>query len=175
MQDHFWSYLDVWRTRFPRRRPLRWRDDWLQNGYCRDCRYCCGQQDSNKPFYMALLPEQIHPDLRNDFYLHSPNTAYMDARGCKAATAQGCRLPRAQRPVACSIFPLVLTGGELYLYQTCPAVLFTPFPQLAGLGLEAAAWLRNFSRANVRRISSRLPAQTLAEGYIALHIRVAGR
>ena len=71
----FWHYLETWRELFPRKRALRWRGTWLQNGYCRDCRYCCGPQDSSVPFPMALLPSQIRPDLEKDFYLLDADTA----------------------------------------------------------------------------------------------------
>ena len=148
LQKGFWHYLELWRALFPRRRPLRWRGDWLQNGYCRDCRYCCGPQDSNAPFPMALLPGQLRPNLSDDFY----------------------RLMRAQRPVACGLFPLVPANGGLYLYKTCPAVIFTPLDRLADLGLEAARWLSGFNLADLRHISLELPLRTLADDYISLDI-----
>ena len=47
MSKGFWDYLSHWQKVFPRRRAVSWREGWLQNGYCRDCRYCCGPQDSN--------------------------------------------------------------------------------------------------------------------------------
>lgn len=169
-QKGFWHYLELWRTLFRRRRSLRWRGTWLQNGYCRDCRYCCGPQDSNEPFPMALLPAQIHPHLSDDFYLLDADTAYLDARGCKASTDHGCRLELAQRPVSCGLFPLVPANGGLYLYKTCPAVILTPLNDLAALGLEAARWLNGFTLAELRHISLDIPAQTLAERYISLNI-----
>lgn len=172
MNKGFWHYLELWRERFPRRRPLHWRGDWLQNGYCRDCRYCCGPQDSNTPFPMALLPSQLHANLEDDFYLLNADTAYLDARGCKADTDHGCRLPHAQRPVACGLFPLVLANGSLYLYKTCPAVIFTPLERLAALGLEAGRWLTGFSLENLRHISLDMGEQTLAERYISLSIGI---
>ncbi len=52
----FRYYFECWRALFPCRRALRWRGTWLQNEYCRDCQCCCGPQDSNEPFPMALLP-----------------------------------------------------------------------------------------------------------------------
>lgn len=170
LQKGFWHYLELWRALFPRRRPLRWRGDWLQNGYCRDCRYCCGPQDSNVPFPMALLPGQLRPTLSDDFYLLNADTAYLDARGCKSDTDHGCRLMRAQRPVACGLFPLVPANGSLYLYKTCPAVIFTPLDRLADLGLEAARWLSGFNLADLRHISLELPLRTLADHYISLNI-----
>lgn len=170
LQKGFWHYLEFWRALFPRRRALRWRETWLQNGYCRDCRYCCGPQDSNEPFPMALLPGQIHPHLSDDFYLLNADTAYLDARGCKADTDHGCRLRLTQRPVACGLFPLVLVNGGLYLYKTCPAVIFTPLDRLVDLGLEAARWLTGFSLTDLLHISLDIPAQTLAERYISLNI-----
>lgn len=172
MHKGFWHYLEIWRQRFPRRRALRWRDGWLQNGYCCDCRYCCGPQDSNEPFPMALLPGQLRPNLTDDFYLLNKDTAYLDARGCKSCTERGCRLPREQRPVACGLFPLVLANGDLYAYKTCPAVIFTPLDRLADLGLVAAHWLAEFSLTDLRHISLEISAPALAERYLSLSIGV---
>ncbi|WP_300906847.1 hypothetical protein [uncultured Desulfovibrio sp.] len=166
----FRYYFECWRALFPCRRALRWRGTWLQNEYCRDCQYCCGPQDSNEPFPMALLPAQIHPGLSDNFYMLNADTAYLDARGCKASTDHGCRLELAQRPVSCGLFPLVPANGGLYLYKICPAVLFTPLNELADLGLEAARWLTGFTLMDLRHISLDIPAQTLAERYISLNI-----
>lgn len=166
----FWHYVDRWRELFPRKRGLRWRGNWLQNDYCRDCRYCCGPQDSAVPFPMALLPSQIHPGLEKDFYLLDADTAYIGAKGCKSDTPHGCRLPLEQRPVACGLFPLVLSNGGLYLYKTCPAVLFSPLIRFADLGLEAASFLRGFSLAELKHISLELPCEKLARDYIDLGI-----
>ncbi|GFH62852.1 MAG: conserved hypothetical protein [Candidatus Desulfovibrio kirbyi] len=172
MSKGFWRYLALWRARFPRRRSLRWRGSWLQNDYCRDCRFCCGPQDSGDPFYMALLPEQIRPNLSEDFYLFDRATAFMDARGCKAATERGCRLERVRRPPACGIFPLVLANGCLYLYKICPAVLLTPIAAFAEIGLEAARRLAGLRVEDARHISLGLSVETLARSYISLDIRI---
>jgi hypothetical protein len=86
MSKGFWDYLSHWQKVFPRRHAINWREGWLQNGYCRDCRYCCGPQDSNELFPMGLLPEQLRPGLANDFYLLNRDTAFMD--GGVAARAQ---------------------------------------------------------------------------------------
>ena len=122
---------------------------------------------------MALLPGQLRPDLDEDFYLLADDMAYIADRGCKAQGGRGCRLTRERRPVACCLFPLVLANGGLYLYKTCPAVVFTPLAYLSGAGHSAAAWLANFSPAELRHIALNLPAQTLAERYIYLDIAVA--
>ncbi|MDR3363255.1 MAG: hypothetical protein LBO64_10540 [Desulfovibrio sp.] len=175
MTKDFWHYAAVWRARFSRRRRLQWRGNWLQNGYCRDCRYCCGPQDSDEPYYMALMPDQIRPDLDEDFYLFNSDTAYMDARGCKSATQRGCRLDRSKRPHACGIFPLVPANGGLYLYKICPAVLFTPLITFAEIGLEAARWLAEFNPADLGHISLNLSSETLARGYISLDVRVISK
>lgn len=166
----FWHYVETWRHTFLHRRVVRWRGTWLQNGYCRDCRYCCGPQDSSVPFPMALLPSQIRPDLERDFFLLDADIAYIGAQGCKADTARGCRLPLILRPVACGLFPLVLVNGGLHLYKTCPAVLFTPLVRFAGLGLEAAHFLRGFSLKELQHISLDLPCETLVRDYIDLRI-----
>ena len=96
----------------------------------------------------------------------------MDGRGCRSCTSQGCRLPRPERPVACGLFPFVLNAGELYLYQICPASMFTPLAQMAELGREAAAWLANFSQREQEHIALNLPADVLTDRYIKLHISV---
>ncbi|SDF67681.1 hypothetical protein [Desulfovibrio legallii] len=172
MDTRFWAYLEEWRRRFPRRRKLAWREGWLENGYCADCCYCCGPQDSNEPFPMGLLPGQLRPGMAEDFYLLNADTAYMDARGCRACTAHGCRLPRPQRPVACGLFPLVLNAGGMYVYRTCPAVLFTPLNELAELGRQAARWLQGFPRRDLEHIALNLPEAVLAERYISLSLPV---
>lgn len=166
----FWHYLDTWRGRFGRRRSLRWRDSWLSNGYCRDCRYCCGPQDSATPFPMPLLPAQIRPHLDRDFYLLNPTTPYIGKQGCKSDTSHGCRLCAAEKPVACGLFPIVFANGALYLYQTCPAVLFTPLARWADFGLEAAHYLLGFSLEELHHLSLHLECETLARNYIDLHI-----
>lgn len=172
MKKGFWNYLEKWRGLFPRRRVLRWRGGWLQNGYCRDCRYCCGPQDSSEPFPMALLPRQLHEGMEEDFYMLDGHTAYIDGRGCKACTRTGCGLPREQRPVACGLFPFVLANGSLYAYKTCPAVLLTTPAELALLGLEAARWLAAFNLEDLRRLSLDIATPVLAEKYISLSIQV---
>lgn len=173
MQKGFWHYLELWRERFPRRRPLHWRGDWLQNGYCRALPLLLAAR--RIPILLSpwrCCQASSVPNLDHDFILLNADTAYLDARGCKADTAQGCRLPHAQRPVACGLFPLVLANGSLYLYKTCPAVIFTPLERLAALGLEAGRWLTGFSLANLRHISLDLCEQTLAERYISLSIGI---
>ena len=172
MSKGFWEYLAHWQKMFPRRRTVSWRNGWLQNGYCRDCRYCCGPQDFDEPFPMGLLPDQLRPGLANDFFLLTKDTAFMDGRGCRSCTSQGCRLPRPDRPVACGLFPFVLTAGELYLYQIGPASMFTPLAHMAEMGREAAAWLAKFSQREQEHIALNLPADVLTDRYIKLHISV---
>ena len=121
---------------------------------------------------MALLPGQLRPGMAEDFYLLNADTAYMDARGCRACTAHGCRLPRPQRPVACGLFPLVLNAGGMYVYKTCPAALFTPLSELADLGRQAARWLQGFPLKDLEHIALHLPATALAERYISLSLPV---
>ena len=72
--------------------------------------------------------------------------------------------------MACGLFPLVLVNGGLYLYKTCPAVLFSPLIRFADLGLEAARYLVGFSLEELRHISLTLPCETLARDYIDLRI-----
>lgn len=165
-------YLETWRARFPQPRVVCWQDDSLRNDYCPDCRYCCGPQDSNEPFPMALLPEQMRPDLGEDFYLLDAHTAFLDSRGCKACGAHGCRLPRARRPVACGLFPLVAANSGLYLYQTCPAVMLNPPALFADIALQAARRLAAIAPEDRRRLCLDLPAAVLARSYSDLHINL---
>ena len=124
MQKSSWHYWQQWRQRFPLQRDVHFDQGILSNEYCRDCRYCCGPQDCATPFPMKLLPSQQHAHLDRDFFLLAPDTACLDDRGCKSCGPEGCLLPRQRRPVACSLFPLVLLETGLYLYKICPAVFF---------------------------------------------------
>ncbi len=164
--------LQRWRALFPRRRAVSWRGSWLYNGYCADCRLCCGPQEEAEPFPMKLLPHQLRPDLAKDFYLLDAETACLDRRGCRSCTERGCRLPRAQRPAACGLFPFVLNADALLLYLRCPATLFTPPARMEAVGRAAAQWLSGFSREDRTRIALSLPAAVLADRYMDLHIRV---
>ncbi len=121
MQKSSWYYWQQWRQRFPLQRDVHFDQGILSNDYCRDCRYCCGPQDCATPFPMKLLPSQQHAHLDRDFFLLAPDTACLDDRGCKSCGPEGCRLPRQRRPVACSLFPLVLLERGLYLYKICPS------------------------------------------------------
>ena len=137
MQKSSWHYWQQWRQRFPLQRDVHFDQGILSNDYCRDCRYCCGPQDCATPFPMKLLPSQQHDHLERDFFLLAPDTACLDDRGCKSCGPEGCLLPRQRRPVACSLFPLVLLDTGLYLYKICPAVFFLPLG-LAGVHLVFA-------------------------------------
>ncbi len=105
---------------------------------------------------MALLPGQISGRTPDDFYLLNKNTACLGKEGCKSETSKGCRLPRELRPVACGLFPIVLANGRLYLYKTCPAVVFNTLDELAMLAEKAAGWLANFPLDELRHISKSL-------------------
>lgn len=168
-----WDYLRKWQKKFcHNQHDIEWEGTWLENGYCKDCQFCCGPQDSSTPWPMALLPHQLKPDLQDDFYLLNYNTAYLAEKGCKADTPTGCRLQLAERPVACSLFPIVLANGGLYLYQNCPAALFTPLAVFYELALKAAQMLNNFSLSDLRHISLAFEAETLADHFINLHVRI---
>lgn len=168
----FWHYLTKWRNDFPSPRPLLWTDGLLKNGYCADCRYCCGPQGSDKPFPMHLLPRQIDPDTPDNFYLLDEHTALLDRRGCKSCTSQGCRLDFDKRPVACGLFPLVLANGRLYAYKICPATIFSSLDDLECLAQKAAAWLSTLPEDELRRISICLDQKSLDERYIDLEIQL---
>lgn len=152
--------------------PLAWRGNWLENGWCAKCRYCCGPQGSDEPFPMPLLPSQVEPDNSQDFYMLDENTAYIGAEGCKSDTSTGCRLPASKKPIACGLFPIVLANGKLYLYQNCPSVIFTPLARFFKIAENAAAMLSDLHPDELRRISIELPENILAEKYIDLHIKL---
>lgn len=172
VEKGFWHYFGKWRNIFSRPAPIVARDGWLDNPYCADCRFCCGPQDSPEPFPMALSPAQIAAGAEKDFYMLDDSTACLGAKGCKACGEHGCKLPRARRPLACGIFPIVLANGGLYLYQNCPAVLFTPLEEFYRLGRQVAESLDRLSLEELRHISLDIPIRTLAEKYIDLHIRI---
>lgn len=167
-----WHYLDKWQDLASSHAAPVWKDGRLDNAACAECRYCCGPQDNAEPFPMALLPGQIGKDNADNFYMLNKNTAGLGAQGCKSASDNGCRLPVAKRPVACSLFPIVLINGRLYLYQICPAVMFQPLAIFYQLGREIASWLMNFPLEDLQRISISLPEQTLLDRYINLHIQI---
>lgn len=168
-----WAWFEKWKKIFrPNQHELTWKGNWLENGYCKDCRYCCGPQDTTTPWPMAILPGQMRPNLEDDFYLLNFNTAYLAEKGCKSDTASGCRLSLAEKPVACGLFPLVLANGKIYLYQNCPAVLFTPPARFYGLALEAAKMLNNYELEDLRHISLDFDPETLADHFIDLHVRI---
>ena len=170
MKKDFSYYLHLWKTSFPTARRLCWEEDHIANDYCADCRFCCGPQDSPVPFPMPLLPSQLRPGLDKDFYLLDPQTPYLDARGCKSCGPQGCQLERARRPIACGLFPLVLTTCGLYAYACCPAVINARLRDLVDLGRQAADWLSGLPQEDVARLKMSLDDATLARHYLPLGI-----
>lgn len=168
----FWDYARRWRESFQQERKLHWEQSWLENAYCADCRFCCGPQDSAVPFPMPLLSRQLRPELNKDFYLLDAATPYLGQAGCKADTAQGCRLELAQKPVACGLFPIVLVNGGLYLYQNCPAVIHTPLARFLEFAQKAAALLMQLDEIELRHLSLWLTADILAKSYIDLRVKI---
>ncbi|MBQ9407294.1 MAG: hypothetical protein IJU37_11240 [Desulfovibrio sp.] len=166
------ALLQRWRAIFHRRRAVRWRGTWLENGYCADCRLCCGPQEEAEPFPMKLLPAQLGSHLEEDFYLLDATTACLDRRGCRSCTDTGCRLPRSRRPVACGLFPFVLNKNSLLLFARCPASFFTPLSHMELVGRDAARWLASLPREDRARIALDLPPATLADRYLNLHMRI---
>lgn len=168
----FWDYVDRWREQDSAKKAVTWDKNWIANDYCKDCRYCCGPQDSAYPFPMSLLPEQIDANTAENFYLLDRRTACLGAAGCKSDTPQGCRLPLAKKPIACGLFPIVLVNGRLYLYKNCPAVVFSPLVRFMDLGLKAANMLIGYSLDDLFHLSLWLNCDTLARSYIDLRIKI---
>lgn len=170
---NYFDYINQWRGVFDKTaNRVAWKGEWLENSFCALCRRCCGPQDEEEPYPMALLPSQLHSGLEEDFYLLDPETACLDRRGCKSFSPNGCRLPRASRPLACGLFPIVLANGCLYLYAICPAALYVPLMEWTSLAERAGEWLSTLPTADFRRISLNVPAATLADRYIPMHIRL---
>lgn len=172
LDRELWDNLTKWEKTFREPRALSWQPGLLANDYCRDCLLCCGPQGECEPFPMPLLPSQMRPGLENDFYLLDPLTPYIGAPGCKSETATGCRLPLAERPIACGLFPIVLANGGLYLYKMCPAVIFTPLSDLLQLASAAGQWLSQFDRQDRDRLSQKISPAILSEKYIDLGIKL---
>lgn len=172
VKNGFWDYANKWKEEFAGDRPLDWERCWIKNGYCSDCRYCCGPQDSDHPFPMPLLASQGREGLERDFHLLDSLTPYLAAAGCRSCTKTGCRLEPGQKPLACGFFPVVLVNGALYLYQNCPSVLFTPLVRFMELAREVAAFLIELDLDELRRLSLWLTVDTLSRSYINLRIRL---
>lgn len=172
IRNGFWDYVARWRETFKEERRLHWERNWIENDYCKDCRFCCGPQDSCVPFPMALMPKQLGPDNRENFHMLDNSTAFLAEEGCLADANTGCRLRLDQKPVACGLFPVVLANGALYLYQNCPAVIFSPIIRFLELGREAAVMLLQLSYDDLLHLSIWLNADTLARSYIDLRIRI---
>lgn len=168
----FWDYVQRWREVFPDERELRWVNGWLENDYCRDCRFCCGPQDSAMPFPMALSPAQAKNNAADRFHLLDCRTACLIQSGCKSSGPHGCRLSLAEKPIACGLFPIVLANGGLYLYQNCPAVVMTPLIRFMDIANEAAQMLAQLTKEELRHISLWPTAEKLAVSYIDLHISI---
>ena len=149
-----------------------WRNGWLDNGFCFECRLCCGPQPGDEPFPMALLPTQINKDIDSVFYMYDSTHACLDARGCKALGKSGCTLQREQRPPACGLFPLVLTPRGLYLYTVCPASLFIALHEWLKFARNARTWLMQFPPEIRSHIAIYLQGSILQERYIDLHVPV---
>lgn len=175
MPTEFAALARRWRALFAGTvRPFRWTEGSLDNGYCAECRHCCGPQpDGDAPYPMPLLPSQLRPDLADDFHLLSPSVACLDQRGCKALGDAGCRLDRRRRPPSCNLFPLILHKGELYFYQICPAVLFSTLDALLDIGETAARDLqRLYTPDELQAISAPLAPETLVHKCISLDLRL---
>ena len=175
MDERTAGYLKLWRRCFPEPRRVAFSAGSLINEYCPACGFCCGPQEEELPFPLPLLDGQISDRTPEDFYLLDPRTACLDRRGCKALGAEGCRLPRPLRPVACNIFPVVLVGRKLYLYRICPAVMLTPEATILEIARQARDYLNGFSQGELDRLAIARPAEDLAAKYRDLGLSVRGR
>lgn len=168
--DGFWDYAERWQKDFRDDRPLIWENYWIQNGFCADCRFCCGPQDSDTPFPMPLLERQKRDHLDRDFHLLDSLTPYLAAQGCKSCGLRGCQLKLAEKPLACGFFPIVLANGALYLYKNCPAVIFSPLIRFMELGRKVGEYLIGMNLEELRRLSLWLDCDTLSSSYFDLRI-----
>lgn len=147
-------------------------DGFVANGFCRECRRCCGPQKGDPPYPMPLMPWQLDGKEAERFYMLDATTSCLDERGCKALGEGGCTLPRSLRPIACGLFPIVCMEGALFLYRLCPASLCLPFGEWQSMGEKAALWLRQtFSVDNLHRLSLPKPSCN-HDRYIPLFLSV---
>ena len=169
MEESIFSQnLEYWRKIFPEQREIKWRNDWLENAYCKGCRLCCGPQGNDKPYPMGLLDSQITPSVARDFYMLNAHTAYLGAEGCKSLSPNGCRLPKYRRPIACGLFPFALVKGKLYLYKACPGAALASMDKIKELTKKIGAYLRSLPDQDARRISIDLSDQEIADKYLDL-------
>lgn len=175
MKSDFLRKLEEWQKIFPERRSLDWKNGRLENGYCKDCRLCCGPQGDDKPFPMALLDEQLAPDAAKHFYLLEPRVAYLGREGCKSLGKNGCLLPLKKRPPACGLFPIVLIDGRLYLYKRCPAAMLADAEEFAALASHAEKYLKSLGEHSARAISISVDPSELKEKYADLGIEIFSR
>ena len=172
IENGFWDYVERWRKDFPDERKMRWENNWLENDYCAVCHFCCGPQDSSLPFPMGLLPRQCSPDAVKNFHLLDSYTACLLDSGCKSDSSHGCTLTLEEKPLACGLFPIVLANGGLWLYQHCPAVVFTPLIRFLDIARKVAALLNELTLEDLRHISLWFTAEKLASSYIDLRITI---
>lgn len=173
MKSGFWEKLKGWEELSPG--IVEWKDGWLQNGFCGNCRLCCAPQGDDEPFPMPLLPSQVTDEISTNFYLLENGVPYIGKDGCKSLGCEGCRLSRREKPIACGLFPLVLVEGKLYLYQNCPAVLKTPLESFMRFARKAGEMLLKYTFEDLRTISIKMPCETLSSKYIDMHVRIFNR
>ena len=158
----------------PARMAVHVRDGVLYNDFCRDCRFCCGPQPAaDKPFPMKLLDSQLESMERSRFYWLNTHTACLDSRGCPSLGEGGCLLERADRPVACNIFPFVVINGRLFLYLHCPLSAALAPAQKKSLARALARRLRLMPAVDLSRISLRRNPRKLKRAYEDLHLPLA--
>ena len=160
--------LTLWRSTAWEDQSIRWREDHLLLGFCRQCRQCCAPQPKGLPVHMALLDWQLKEENRSLLTMLDEKTALLDSSGCTALGVKGCRLSYKLRPVCCSIYPFTLLRGRLYLSTLCPAVYFIPLIRWYEISDQVVAWLERFSLSDQRRISCDYPDAVLESCFFFL-------
>ncbi|MBQ7618342.1 MAG: hypothetical protein IJS50_05655 [Desulfovibrio sp.] len=168
MSKSQFEQLDLWSHEAWSHPKVKWQGNYLDNGFCADCRFCCGPQIGDDPYPMPLLPTQIKAGAAQHLYLLDQETACLDERGCKALGQRGCTLSRELRPISCGLFPLVPCQGRLYLYWFCPAVLNLPLKVWWQEAKSALTYLESLTLSERRRLNLSLPKEKVAERLLPL-------
>lgn len=172
---NFTNCAKKWRAIFQNEKPeMYWQDGFLVNSWCERCQLCCGAQAPNDvPYPMRLLRSQQKPEILGKLHLLDQQTAVIDQRGCKAAAPTGCLLSREQRPIACSLFPLSIHKGVLYIYKNCPSVFMSTLDQLLILGETAAQDLRKrYTQTELESIDANINHELMLAKFVCLGLQL---